>query len=186
MSNKIIIKHGPGKPVTKNSEGKTINLLDVAELGWDKSGKRLYVGEGSDEEAIPQPSLVGVNRFNKRCYVVSADTDDLGTTPLSVSSSSETDSSCWIGFYHKGFGDTPVAEPGEDDVTQKYGRIGYKADGPYSIPYPSVQDIVWNEVAGKYESNRSWYSRRVSASTQSQILDRRRDWRIKRQIRSCL
>ena len=45
MSNKIIIKNGLSAP--------GLGVLDVAELGWDKSGKRLYVGAGSDEEAIP-------------------------------------------------------------------------------------------------------------------------------------
>lgn len=47
MSNKIIVKHGEGKP--KNG------VLDVAELGWDTVNKILYVGTGNGPLHMPYP-----------------------------------------------------------------------------------------------------------------------------------
>lgn len=47
MSNKIIVKHGEGKP--KNG------VLDVAELGWDTVNKILYIGTGNGPLNMPYP-----------------------------------------------------------------------------------------------------------------------------------
>ena len=43
MSNKIQIKRGAGAPAS--------GLLDVGELGWDTTNKKLYVGNGSNSNA---------------------------------------------------------------------------------------------------------------------------------------
>ena len=53
MANKIQIKRGSGTPAT--------GILDVGELGWDSTNKKLYVGNGSGQAAtwIDNTGLTG-------------------------------------------------------------------------------------------------------------------------------
>jgi hypothetical protein len=67
MSNKIIIKNGSGAPGT---------ILETAELGYDKTGKRLYSGNGASTDPTcinPLGATIDESRFD--CFIgINADT----------------------------------------------------------------------------------------------------------------
>lgn len=75
MSNKIIIKNGTGAPGT---------ILETAELGYDKIGKKLYSGNGAGvSPTFINPLGVTVDE-NRSDYAVGINADTLGGLPANT------------------------------------------------------------------------------------------------------